>query len=64
MHMCRALPTGTGARLAMRILHMRAQCDNLWAVITLNGCCLEQVSDPNDWYCAASPFAGWFWLSM
>ena len=44
--MCRALSTGTGARLAARILHMRAQCDNLWAVITLNGCCLEQVSRP------------------
>ncbi|KAK9827963.1 hypothetical protein WJX81_002293 [Elliptochloris bilobata] len=38
----RALPTGDGARLAERILRMRAQCDNMWAVITLHGCCLEQ----------------------
>lgn len=48
----RALPTGNGARLAMRILRMRAQCDNVWAVITLNGCCLEQVDEPDKWCCA------------
>ena len=39
----RALPTRDGKRLAQRILKLRAACDNVWAVITLNGCLLEQV---------------------
>ncbi|KAK9840823.1 hypothetical protein WJX81_007418 [Elliptochloris bilobata] len=38
----RSLSTSNGRRLAERILKMRAQCDNVWAVITLTGCVLEQ----------------------
>ena len=32
-----------GRRLAQQMLKLRAACDNVWAVITLDGCYLEQV---------------------
>ena len=31
-----------GRRLAQQMLRLRAACDNVWAVITLDGCYLEQ----------------------
>ena len=32
-----------GRQLAQQMLKLRAACDNVWAVITLDGCYLEQV---------------------
>ena len=39
----RSMSSGDGRRLAQRILKLRGACDNVWAIITLNGCLLEQV---------------------
>ena len=38
-----SLSVGNARKMAERILKMRAKCDNVWAVITLNGTYLEQV---------------------
>ncbi len=38
-----SLSVGNGRKLAERMLKLRAKCDNVWAVITLDGCYLEQV---------------------
>ena len=37
------LSVGDGRKLAQRILKLRAKCDNVWAVVTLNGGYVEQV---------------------
>lgn len=38
-----SLSVRDGRSLAERMLRLRAECDNVWAVITLDGCYLEQV---------------------